>query len=142
MRDIQEVLERWGGWASGYNSGVDYSPVAAGFKGLLPQTGKSRLSCCDDDGLVIEGCMAQLKLRRPDEFQLVVLHYVCNMQKRAIARAFKKDEKLIRIGLQMGENFIEGCLSMLDIRLEMDLETERENIYEKKLTRSANCVLV
>lgn len=31
---------------------------------------------------------------------------------------------------------------MLDIRLEMDLETERENIYEKKLTRSANCVLV
>lgn len=142
MRDIQLVLERWGGWASGGNSGVDYSPIAAGFKGLIPQTGKSRLSCCDDDGLVIEGCMAQLKRRRPDEYQLVVLHYIFNMQKRAIARLFKKDEKLIRIGLQMGENFIEGCLSMLDIRLEMDPETERENIYEKPLTRSANCVLV
>ncbi|MGN7975426.1 antiterminator Q family protein [Serratia sp. 22264] len=64
------------------------------------------------------------------------------MQKRAIARPSKKDEKLIRIGLQMGEDFIEGCLSMLDIRLEMDPETERENIYEKPLTRSANCVLV
>ncbi len=86
--------------------------------------------------------MAQLKRHRPDEYQLVVLHYIFNLQKRAIAREFKKDEKLIRIGLQMGENFIEGCLSMLDIRLEMDLETERENIYEKKLTRSANCVLV
>ncbi|MDX7271932.1 antiterminator Q family protein [Serratia marcescens] len=120
MRDIQLVLERWGGWASGDNSGVDYSPIAAGFKGLLPQTGKSRLSCCDDDGLIIEGCMAQLKRRRPDEFQLVVLHYVCNMQKRAIARAFKKDEKLIRIGLKMGENFVEGCLSMLDVKLELE----------------------
>ncbi len=86
--------------------------------------------------------MAQLKRRRPDEYQLVVLHYVFNMQKRAIARSFKKDEKLIRIGLQMGENFIEGCLSMLDVRLEMDPETERENIYDKTLTRSANCVLV
>lgn len=142
MRDINLVLERWGGWASGDNSGVDYSPIAAGFKGLLPQTRKSRLSCCDDDGLVIEGCMAKLKRRRPDEYQLVVLHYIFNMQKRAIARAFKKDEKLIRIGLQMGENFIEGCLAMLDIRLEMDPETERENIYEKPVTRSANCVLV
>lgn len=34
MRDIQMVLERWGGWASSDNSGVDYSPIAAGFKGL------------------------------------------------------------------------------------------------------------
>lgn len=142
MRDIQLVLERWGGWASGDNSGVDYSPIAAGFKGILPQTGKSRLSCCDDDGLVIEGCMAQLKRRRPDEYQLIVLHYIFNIPKRAIARGFNKDEKLIRIALRMGENFIEGCLAMLDIRLEMDPEAELENIYEKPLTRSANCVLV
>ena len=142
MRDIQAVLERWGGWAAGDHNGVDYSPIAAGFKGLLPQTGKSRLSCCDDDALVIEGCMAKLKRRRPDEYELVVLHYIFNIPKRAIARAFKKDEKLIRIGLHMGENFIEGCLSMLDIRLEMDPETERENMYEKPLTRSANCALV
>jgi hypothetical protein len=31
---------------------------------------------------------------------------------------------------------------MLDVRLEMDPETERENIYEKMLTRSENCTLV
>lgn len=142
MRDIQLVLERWGSWAAGDHSGVDYSPIAAGFKGLLPQISKTRLSCCDDDGLIIEGAMAQLKRRRPDEYHLVLLHYVFNMPKRAIARSFKKDEKLIRIGLNMGENFVEGCLAMLDVRLEMDPETERENIYEKPLTRSANCTLV
>lgn len=55
MRDIQKVLERWGGWAASDSSGVDYSPIAAGFKGLLPQTSKSRLSCTDDDALIIEG---------------------------------------------------------------------------------------
>lgn len=142
MRDIQAVLERWGGWAAGDHSGVDYSSIAAGFKGLLPQSSKTRLSCCDDDGLVIEGCMARLKVRRPDEYALLVTHYVYNVPKRAIARSCKKDEKLIRIALQMGENFVEGCLAALDIELEMDPETERPNIYDKTLTRSAKCSLV
>ncbi|MFZ1871746.1 MAG: antiterminator Q family protein [Chania sp.] len=142
MRDIQAVLERWGGWAAGDHSGVDYSPIAAGFKGLLPQSSKTRLSCCDDDGLIIEGCMARLKVRRPDEYRLIVAHYVFNTPKRALARAYKKDERLIRIALQMGENFVEGCLAALDIELEMDLETERPNIYAKALTRSAKCSLV
>ncbi len=35
MRDIQMVLERWG-WAASDSSGVDYSPIAAGFKGIFP----------------------------------------------------------------------------------------------------------
>ncbi|ENR4994262.1 antitermination protein Q, partial [Enterobacter roggenkampii] len=65
MRDIQMVLERWGGWAASDSSGVDYSPIAAGFKGLLPQTRKSRLSCTDDDALIIEGCLARLQKRKP-----------------------------------------------------------------------------
>ncbi|WP_037385780.1 antiterminator Q family protein [Serratia sp. DD3] len=132
MRDIQAVLERWGGWAAGDHSGVDYSPIAAGFKGLLPQSSKSRLSCCDDDGLIIEGCMARLKTLRPDEHELIVQHYVFNIPKRAIARKHKRDEKLIRIMLQMGENFIEGCLAMIDIELEMDPEVELRHICGKK----------
>ncbi len=44
MRDIQMVLERWGAWAASDSSGVDYSPIAAGFKGLLPYTSKKRLA--------------------------------------------------------------------------------------------------
>jgi len=120
MRDIQKVLELWGGWAASDNAGVDYSPIAAGFKGLLPQTGKSRLSCTDDDALVIEGCLARLKQRKPYEHSLLVAHYLYRVSKRRIARARKKDEKLIRVEIQMAEGFIEGCLSMLNVDMDMD----------------------
>ena len=120
MRDIQIVLERWGGWASADNSGVDYSPIAAGFKELLPQTSKTRLSCTDDDALIIEGCLARLKSRKPYEHSLLVAHYLYGISKRKIAKAQKKDEKLIRIEIQMAEGFIDGCLSMLEIKLEME----------------------
>lgn len=40
MRDIQLVLQKWGTWAHEGNSDVDYSSIAAGFKGLLPSTKK------------------------------------------------------------------------------------------------------
>lgn len=120
MRDIQMLLERWGGWAASDSSGVDYSPIAAGFKGLLPQTRRSRPSCTDDDALIIEGCLARLKSRKPYEHSLLVAHYLYGISKRQIAKARKKDEKLIRIEIQMAEGFIDGCLAMLDIRLEMD----------------------
>ena len=45
MRDMYEVLDRWGAWAAADNSGVDWQPIAAGFKGLLPHGKKSRLQC-------------------------------------------------------------------------------------------------
>lgn len=122
MRDIQMLLERWGGWAASDSSGVDYSPIAAGFKGLLPQTGRSRPSCTDDDALIIEGCLSRLKSRKPYEHSLLVAHYLYGISKRKIAKARKKDEKLIRIEMQMAEGFIDGCLSMLDITLDMDVE--------------------
>ncbi|WP_238085262.1 antiterminator Q family protein [Pseudescherichia vulneris] len=120
MRDIQKVLELWGGWAASDSAGVDYSPIAAGFKGLLPQIGKSRLSCTDEDALVIESCLARLKQKKPYEHSLLVAHYLYRVSKRSIARARKKDEKLIRIEIQMAEGFIDGCLSILDVKLSMD----------------------
>lgn len=120
MRDIQKVLELWGGWAASDSSGVDYSPIAAGFKGLLPQTSKSRLSCTDDDALIIEGCLARLQKRKPYEHSLLVAHYLYGISKRKIAKARKKDEKLIRIEIQMAEGFIEGCLSIIDAKLDLD----------------------
>lgn len=120
MRDIQKVLELWGGWAANDSAGVDYSHIAAGFKGLVPQTGKSRLSCTDDDALVIEGCLARLKQRRPYEHSLLVAHYLYRVSKRSIARARRKDEKMVRIEIQMAEGFVEGCLSILNVRLDLD----------------------
>ncbi|MBJ9132984.1 antiterminator Q family protein [Citrobacter freundii] len=120
MRDIQMLLERWGGWASSDSSGVDYSPIAAGFKGLLPQTGRARPSCTDDDALIIEGCLAQLKSRKPYEHSLLVSHYLYRIPKRRLAKRNKKDEKTIRVELMIAEGFIEGCLSMLNVKLDMD----------------------
>ena len=65
--------------------------------------------------------MARLKKRRPYEHSLLVAHYLYGISKRKIARAKKKDERLIRIEMQMAEGFVDGCLAMLDIRLEMDM---------------------
>lgn len=121
VRDIQMVLERWGAWAASDSSGVDYSPIAAGFKGLMPQISKTRISCTDDDALIIESCLALLKKKKPYEHSPIVAHYLYGISKRKIAKARKKDEKLIRIEIQMAEGFIDGCLSMLDVRLEMEL---------------------
>ncbi|EQZ64786.1 hypothetical protein G985_02736 [Escherichia coli UMEA 3671-1] len=121
MRDIQMVLERWGAWAASDSSGVDYSPIAAGFKGLLPYTSKKRLACADSDALIIEGCLARLKQKRPDEHSLLVAHYLYGISKRKLAKARKKDEKLIRIEIQLAEGFIDGCLSMLDLTLDLDV---------------------
>ncbi|EIX9292178.1 antitermination protein Q [Klebsiella pneumoniae] len=120
MRDISLVLERWGAWAAMDSSGVDYSHIAAGFKGLLPQTGKTRLCCTDDDALIIEGCMARLRDKKPYEHRLLVAHYLYCISKRKIAKSLKKDEKVIRIEIQIAEGFIDGCLAMLDICLDLD----------------------
>ena len=119
MRDIQELLSRWGVWAR-ENSGVDFPPIAAGFKGLLPPSGSAKSSCCDDDGLVIDGCVLKLKIRMPEEYEILMQYYVFNKSKRSIAKTHKKDEKTIRISMQLAEGFIDGCLSMLNIKLDME----------------------
>lgn len=143
MRDMSQVLERWAGWAkSGSGSGVDYSPIAAGFKGLLPQSSKIILSCSDADGLIIEGCLSRLKDKRPDEHALIVLHYFYRISKRKLAQRAKCDEKMIRIQMQMAEGFIEGCLSWMDLKLEMDPEVEIPKNIEKGLTRSAFSLVI
>lgn len=73
------------------------------------------------DALIIEGCLARLKQKRPDEHSLLVAHYLYGISKRKLAKARKKDEKLIRIEIQLAEGFIDGCLSMLDLTLDLDV---------------------
>lgn len=119
MRDIQMVLERWGVW-SRHRYETDYSPIAAGFKGLLPDTASSSNGCTDSDALTIDACVSRLKQRRPDEHELIEKHYIKGVSKRQLARQAKCDEKLMRIKFQLAEGFVEGCLAMLDVRLDMD----------------------
>jgi hypothetical protein len=114
MRDIHETLELWGAWAASDNSGVDFSPIAAGFKGLLPQTSRSRLQCDDDEGIKIDGCVARLKKYRIEEYELVILHYVFNISLRAIAKRRKCSDGTVRKDMQTASGFIDGCMAMLN----------------------------
>lgn len=121
MRDIQLVLERWGTWSRSRPEG-DYSSIAAGFKGLLPQPGGSE-SCTDNDALIVDACVGRLKYKLPNEHILIEDHYIKGISKRELGRRLKLSEGMIRIKFQMAEAFVEGCLSMLDISLEMDSYT-------------------
>ncbi|MBV6817767.1 antitermination protein [Rahnella sp. PD12R] len=112
MRDIHETLELWGAWAASDNSGVDFSPIAAGFKGLLPQTSKSRSQCSDDVGIMIDGCVARLKKYRMEEYELVILHYVYAVSLRAIAKRRKCSDGTIRKDMQTAQGFVLGCMAM------------------------------
>nr|DAM07928.1 MAG TPA: antitermination protein Q [Bacteriophage sp.] len=132
MRDIQMVLERWGVWAASDSSGVDYSPIAAGFKGLLPSNSKSRPMCCDNDGIIIDAAIGMLKKSgRETELELVMLHYMYDVSKSTIARWKKCSEGKIRNNLMIAETFIDACLIMAGVKLEMDEWTHKSIINEK-----------
>lgn len=113
MSDIHETLELWGAWAASDNSNVDFSPIAAGFKGLLPQTSRARPQCSDDDGIMIDGCVARLKKYNPEEYKLIILHFVCRVSLRKIAKAQKCSDGKIRRDLQTAIGFINGLVCYL-----------------------------
>lgn len=129
MRDIQLVLARYGVWAKD-NSGVDWSPIAAGFKGLLPTESNKVESCCDDDGLIVDAAVGRLAaVRKPEEVTLIMLHYRFGLSKRKIAKMYKVSEGLIRQQLQVAEGFVDGCLAMTGAVLEMDAYTQKSITY-------------
>ncbi|HDX4047743.1 TPA: antitermination protein [Enterobacter soli] len=110
MRDMYEVMDQWGAWAASDHSGVDWQPIAAGFKGILPHGKKSRLQCDDDEGIMIDSCLTRLKRIKPDEYQIVIAHFVIGISLRTIAKKRKCSDGLIRKNLQTALGFIEGTL--------------------------------
>ena len=128
------VLKRWGGWVASDSSGVNYSPVAAGFKGLLPQTCKTRLSCSDNDGLIINGAMARLKKHDPFLCVMLEWYYIHCIPVRIMGTKLGISHTQVLKRLQAAEGFIEGCLAMVDVTLEMDIECPKKNTdtYEAK----------
>ncbi|HFP1231186.1 TPA: antiterminator Q family protein [Escherichia coli] len=125
MRDIQLVLERWGAWVANNHEDVSWSPIAAGFKGLIPEKVKSRPQCCDDDAMIICGCMARLNRNNSDLHELLVDCYVRGMTFMSLARKHECSDGTIGKRLQKAEGVIEGMLMMLDVRLEMDRYVQR-----------------
>lgn len=118
--DIQLVLERWGAWCANNHEDVAWAPIAAGFKGLIPSRVKTRPSCCDDDAMVICGCMARLNKKNDDLHDLLVDYYVMGMTFMSLARKHGCSDTHIGKKLQRAEGIIYGMLMMLDVRLEME----------------------
>lgn len=114
MRDMYDVLERWGAWAASENSGVDWQPIAAGFKGLIPHGKKSRIQCDDDEGILIDGCVARLRKYKPEEHELILAHFVIGISLRSIAKKRKCSDGTIRKELQAAIGFVEGILHMIE----------------------------
>lgn len=121
MRNMKYVLECWGGWAASEGAGVDYSSIAAGFKGLLPSESNQRPCCTDSDGIIIDSCIAKLKKFKPEEYELVVAHYLYNISLRTIAKTRHCSDGTLRKEIQTAEGFICGVLCMLNVTLEMDV---------------------
>ena len=124
-RDIQMVLERWGAWVANNHEDVTWSSIAAGFKGLIPSKVKSRPQCCDDDAMIICGCMARLNKNNKDQHDLLVDYYVGGMTFMALARKHGCSDTCVGKRLQKAEGVVEGMLMILDIRLEMDRYVEK-----------------
>ncbi|KLU14011.1 antiterminator Q family protein [Xenorhabdus griffiniae] len=128
MRNIQQVLVRWGGWSSNLTN-VGWSSVAAGFSGLLPANGDTRLTCSDEDGLIIDLCVARLQaIGQGEELEYIQQHYIHGRSKREIARQYETNEREVRHRIQCGERFVAGCLDTLGIQLDMDLMVKNQPI--------------
>ncbi|HCR2977766.1 TPA: antitermination protein [Serratia marcescens] len=110
--DMYEVMDRWGAWAAADSSGVDWQPIAAGFKGVLPHGKKTRVQCNDDEGIMIDGCVARLRKHKPEEYELIIAHFVVGISLRMIAKKRKCSDGNIRNQLQAAMGFIDGCLSV------------------------------
>jgi len=132
MRDIQMILERYGAWACCSGNEGYYAPIAAGFKGLLPSSKKSRPSCSDNDGLIINGAMARLKKHDPLLCIMLEWYYILCLPVRTIGVKLGVSHTHVLKRLQAAEGFVEGVLAMLDIPLEIDRECQKENVYSVK----------
>ncbi|WP_077167970.1 antiterminator Q family protein, partial [Escherichia coli] len=102
-----------------------WSPIAAGFKGLIPEKVKSRPQCCDDDAMIICGCMARLNRNNSDLHDLLVDYYVLGETFMALARKHGCSDGTIGKKLQKAEGVVEGMLMLLGVRLEMDRYVQR-----------------
>lgn len=125
QRDIQMVMERWGAWAANNHEDVTWAHIAAGFKGLIPAKTKSRVQCCDDDAMVICGCMARMNKNNSALHDLLVDYYLLGMTFMALAKKHNCSDGHIGKRLQKAEGIIEGMLMMLEVTLEMDFGVMR-----------------
>jgi DNA-directed RNA polymerase specialized sigma24 family protein len=62
---------------------------------------------------MIDGCVARLKKYKPEEYELIIAHFVIGISLRAIAKKRKCSDGTIRKELQTAFGFIEGIVCTL-----------------------------
>ncbi|MXP48885.1 antitermination protein [Pantoea sp. Eser] len=138
MRDIQMVMARWGAWAASGETNIGYPRTAADLARLLPASRQGRPSCCDDDGMLINEAMIRLSKNDAHLCSLIEWYYIDGLPLRSLEKKCGVSYNTISLRIQKAESFIDGCLCALNIRLEMDRECTKENIYPEKLKRIAS----
>ncbi|EOS94791.1 antitermination protein Q [Erwinia tracheiphila] len=120
-RDMQEVLERWGRWAASeeYCSLIDWPSLSVTPGGFLRRS--SRPGCSDEDGAAIDTCVAHMSLVR-DAKDILILgqRFIGGHTTRHIAENMSLDRNAVRKSLVASEEFLEGCLVAMGVRLDMD----------------------
>ena len=124
QRNIQMVMERWGAWAADNREDVYWPSTAAGFSGLIPSKVRSRIQCCDDDGLILSNLMAGLNSKHQAAHDLLFDHYVFGKTFMQLAREHHCSDGHIGKKLSNAEGILDGLLMALEIRLEMDRDVQ------------------
>ncbi|EEX7768957.1 antitermination protein, partial [Escherichia coli] len=62
---------------------------------------------------MIDSCVARLRKYKPEEYELVIAHFVIGISLRTIAKKQKCSDGTIRKELQTALGFLDGVLSML-----------------------------
>jgi hypothetical protein len=75
---MYEIMDRWGAWAASDNSGVDWQQLLLGLK-VCYLGKKTRQQCDDDEGIMIDGCVARLRKYKPEEYEFYGSFYYRNL---------------------------------------------------------------
>ncbi|VGH14655.1 antitermination protein from phage origin [Klebsiella quasipneumoniae] len=62
---------------------------------------------------MIDGCVARLRKYKPQEYELIIAHFIIGISLRSIAKKLKCSDGTIRKELHNAMGFIEGVLMML-----------------------------
>ncbi|MBL1494796.1 antitermination protein, partial [Klebsiella pneumoniae] len=79
----------------------------------LPHGKKTRQQCDDDEGIMIDGCVARLRRCKPEEYELIIAHFVIGVSLRAIAKKRRCSDGKIRGELRSAMGFVEGVLCII-----------------------------
>ena len=110
IKTIEWLLINWGRWAY-YNRGLPlYYPSIEPYERLRRIKPPTPV-ITDDEAYAIDLVISEMKKRRPDQHEAIVLHYLAGYPFRAIARDKKTNHRNIHDLITGGKMWLEGALA-------------------------------